>query len=667
MGGTAPRVMGKTVCPLALALVATAILGQLETVVERGSVNDPTKRPVEALQAFLRTKAVCLIIDNCEHVLDAAAEVIDTLLSSCPALKVVATSREPLAVPGEQVFPLAPLAVSDDSEATSEAVQLFLDRARAVADELVLDERGLTAVERICRRLDGLPLAIELAASHVAHLSVAEILVQLENSFEILGATRSRRGTRSLAQTMEWSVGRLDPAAAHLLSDLSVFAGRFTLGLAERVCEPPSEPVAVVIGRLAAKSLLSVDRREGSPITYRMLSTVRAYGSGMAAPETRIRLRCRHRDAYLDWIESFPLIDQCLGSAMADAVEGQIDDLRAALVSAADGGRLDIVSRLASGAGCVWWLRQLPSEGLGWLTMGAPADEEVGVERRVRRLIAAAAAAMVTEDWLSVYAHLSEARPWVEGEPSCASAPFLYGFLAVLHMAKPDEGLALLAKARALGAPVVEPWAPILAHNEGDLLLARNDIEGAIASYGAALRDYDERRFAWWAISAYASLAVALHLAGNDADATAAGQRSVALAEQCPTAFASVGREVALALPMARLGNMATAAALVRRSLRKGTSRPNGAGFVGEPLLGAAALALLGGEIDVAASLFASLRAAGRNIRSPWQLALWRAYSHRVAEHWPRNVQASSPALTLDEAIATADALLGRFLTPQGH
>ncbi|WP_425564167.1 ATP-binding protein, partial [Pseudonocardia zijingensis] len=230
--------------------------------------------------AALADRSVLLVLDNCEHLLDAAADAVELLLATAPGVSVLATSREPLAVPDEHVLRLQPLAVDDGDGHAAPAVQLFLARAAAAGAAVDLDGDGAPAVVELCRRLDGLPLAIELAAARTPTLAPAEILAHLARRLDLLvGHRRAPARHRSLEAVVDWSYERLEPDTARFFARLGVAEGRFTAEAAHVVAGEPGEDLLAVIGhleRLVARSLVQVHRR-GGRTWYSLLETIRAY------------------------------------------------------------------------------------------------------------------------------------------------------------------------------------------------------------------------------------------------------------------------------------------------------------------------------------------------------------------------------------------------------
>jgi predicted ATPase len=231
----------------------------------------------DAALVGLADRSALLVLDNCEHLLDASADAVELLLATAPGVSVLATSREPLAVPLEHVLRLAPLAVENGG---GPAVELFLARAAAAGSAVGLDADGGATVVELCRRLDGLPLAIELAAARTPTLTPAEILAHLDRRLDLLvGHRRAPARHRSLEAMVDWSYERLEPATARLFDRLGVAEGWFTAEAAHAVGGEPGEDLLDVIGhldRLVARSLVQVHRRGGRS-WYSLLETIRAY------------------------------------------------------------------------------------------------------------------------------------------------------------------------------------------------------------------------------------------------------------------------------------------------------------------------------------------------------------------------------------------------------
>ncbi|HKS47735.1 MAG TPA: LuxR C-terminal-related transcriptional regulator [Amycolatopsis sp.] len=284
-------------------LVARAVVSSL------GMLDQSTRAAEEQLVDHLAGRQVLVVLDNCEHLLDACAALCDRLLRTCARLKIVTTSRELLGGPGEHVYPVMPLSLPSSAEAPSsaehDAPALLIERARAVGVDRPLTEETREAVVKLCERLDGIPLAIELAASHLRSLSLEEILERLEDR-STGGARTSLPRERTLRTLIDWSYELCSAEERLLWARLSVFAGGFTLEAAEGVCGGPDLlEISIMdsIDRLVAQSVVLPAPAEGPP-RYRMLEIIREYGwRRLAEHGEATRLKDRHRDYHVELAE----------------------------------------------------------------------------------------------------------------------------------------------------------------------------------------------------------------------------------------------------------------------------------------------------------------------------------------------------------------------------
>jgi predicted ATPase/class 3 adenylate cyclase len=287
--------------------VPAAVAAAAGLVSQRTGIEFPAG---EKLVHGIGDQHLLLVLDNCEHVVEGAAELADLLLSRCPQLAILATSREPLDIEGEHVWQVPPLQVAPaeadfDEGRSCEAVALFADRAAAARGGFALTAETYGEVRQICERLDGIPLAIELAAARVRHLSVEEIAARLDDRFRLL-SERSRRSDRrhqTLLATIEWSDGLLDARQRALFYRLAVFVGRFAFDAVEAVCgTAPLDPGATLdtLGALVDRSLVETEERRGGT-RYRLLETIRAYAAAkLAGTSEQDELRTRHRDWFAE-------------------------------------------------------------------------------------------------------------------------------------------------------------------------------------------------------------------------------------------------------------------------------------------------------------------------------------------------------------------------------
>ncbi|WP_230421055.1 helix-turn-helix transcriptional regulator [Actinomadura soli] len=259
--------------------------------------------PADRLAEQLADQRMLLVLDTCEHVVDSCAMLAEVLLRAAPGLRILATSREPLELMGEHIVLVAPMeSPGEDAPITGcESVTLFLERAEAMAPGFRLTEANQQVVATLCRRLEGIPLAIELAVVRLRHLSIEQLATRLDDRFRLLGTTRPGRGRHhTLRSAVEWSHELCTEPERLLWARLAAFPATFDLAEAEQVCadaELPADEVVTVLGRLVEKSIV-ICEQDG--VRYRMLDTIREYGfERLADSDVRLRLAGRHRDHYL--------------------------------------------------------------------------------------------------------------------------------------------------------------------------------------------------------------------------------------------------------------------------------------------------------------------------------------------------------------------------------
>ncbi|MFI5519953.1 BTAD domain-containing putative transcriptional regulator [Streptomyces platensis] len=293
-------------------LQALDVRSQPSTTMQAAPAPGTVRPAVERLRQYLREKQLLLVLDNCEHLVEAVAELAEALLRDCGRLRIVTTSREPLGVPGEMQLPVPPMRYPGPAEedpdaiAGHEAVQLFEERARAVSPGFRVTEGNAVQAAEICRRLDGIPLAIELAAARTKTMSPTEITHDLADRFSLLtgGSRTATARHRTLAAMVDWSYELLSPAERAVLDRLSVFSGGFTVDAAAAVCAdlPETAPAAVrdCLDRLVNKSLVTAEVTTGDQARYEMLETIREYGTArLHATGDYGKVRDRHAAYFL--------------------------------------------------------------------------------------------------------------------------------------------------------------------------------------------------------------------------------------------------------------------------------------------------------------------------------------------------------------------------------
>ena len=353
-----------------------------QTVATTLGLHQETGRPLlEILTNYLREKKVLLILDNCEHVIEASAQLAEALLQACPNLCILVSSREALGIPGEAAYRVPSLSLPDTRLAQSaetlrqcEAARLFMDRAKTALPTFVITNENAGAVGQVCARLDGIPLAIELAAARVKLLKVEQIAERLDDRFRLLtgGSRTALPRQQTLRALIDWSYDLLPESERVLLRRFSVFAGGWTLEAAEMVCQGPGIDdynVLDPLAQLVNKSLVVVDADDSAETRYRLLETVRQYareklsetGEGMA-------VRDLHLQYFLGLVErAEPELTGPKESEWLKRLGNELDNLRAALEWSLKQD-VQVGLRLASALMRYWPTHNHIPEGIDWLS-----------------------------------------------------------------------------------------------------------------------------------------------------------------------------------------------------------------------------------------------------------------------------------------------------------
>jgi predicted ATPase/transcriptional regulator with XRE-family HTH domain len=445
----------------------------------------------EVLADHLRDRRVLLVLDNCEHLIAACAALVEGLLRACPELHVLATSREPLNVPGEVTWRVPPLA-------TDEAIRLFAERARAARPDFALTAQNAATAARICARLDGMPLAIELAAARVRTFTVEQIAARLDDRFRLLtgGGRTALPRQQTLRAAIDWSYGLLADDERALLRALSVFAGGWTLEAAEAV---HGAGAAEWLEQLVNKSLIDADEGPAG-MRYRLLETVRQYagealrladatGAGGEAGEQR-RARQRHLAYFTDLAQRGALRgpDGAYSWIWDATVAAEFDNTRAALSWAAESGAWQTGWRLIEGAHGVWAVLGHVEELGEWIRAVVLANPAASEAARVRAMLALGSLAHTRGDIVEGFERYREASAHAHrlGDEGLVLAADVW-----LGADTPDDEAAIarlngvIRGARRAGDVRVEARALALL---GDRLRLRGDLRGALAPLTEGVR-----------------------------------------------------------------------------------------------------------------------------------------------------------------------------------
>ena len=354
-----------------------------------GLPDQPGRSTMDTIVRFVGDRQMLLVLDNCEHLLDATAALIQTVLDASPGLTLLATSREPIGVAGEVTWRVPSLSLDD------EAVELFADRARLALHGFAIADDNRLAVTEICRRLDGIPLAIELAAARVRALSVTEILDSLHDRFRLLtGGSRSAvRRQQTLRASVDWSHALLTEPERILFRRLAAFKGGFDLQAAQVVCgggEVERHHILDQLTLLVDKSLVVAESASGRT-RYRLLETVRQYAlENLGESGEADAVRICHRDHYTAMAAQFETPTPVGHEQLLERTETEIDNLRAAFAWSQENKEIELALRLACSLQPLWLMRGRVQEGLALLnavlTDPAIPNSEIAPAVRARAL-----------------------------------------------------------------------------------------------------------------------------------------------------------------------------------------------------------------------------------------------------------------------------------------
>jgi predicted ATPase len=374
-----------------------------------GAPETSGRAPIDGVEDFLRRRRMLLVLDNFEHLVEAAT-VVAELLEAAEHLKVLVTSREVLRLSGEREFPVPPLSLPEsdvadpsDALARSEAVRLFVDRAQAVRPDFALTDELTPVVAEICRRLDGLPLAIELAAARVRTLTPQAIAGRLDRRLHLLtgGARDLPQRQRTLRATIGWSYDLLDPADQVLFERLGVFAGGWTLDAAEAVCAGDGGPDVIEgLASLLEKSMVRHRRAARGEPGFEMLETIREFAvERLEHRGDAERVRRAHAEFFLRLTrDAEPLLRTGEQDRTVERLAAENDNLRAAMRWSLDRGEPGRVARMGHALWLVWWARSLLSEAVAWMEEVLSVGEKLSTEERAMATLALGSSAFTQGD-----------------------------------------------------------------------------------------------------------------------------------------------------------------------------------------------------------------------------------------------------------------------------
>ncbi|MDP4503427.1 ATP-binding protein [Nonomuraea turcica] len=434
------------------------------TVMEKLEIQDRSVRPpIEVLVDHLRDKEMLVLLDNCEHLLDECAAMVDTLMRAAPGLRILATSRQALGVAGERTMPLPTMSVPDadgagpsaEAMGRSDAVRLFAERAKAVLPGFEVTDANRESVAWICRRLDGMPLAIELAAVRLRAISVQQLLARLDDRFRLLttGARTALPRQQTLRALIDWSHALCTEQEQLLWSRLSVFSGGLDLEAAEQVCGGNGiavEEIIDLVNGLVDKSVLAREEQQNG-VRYRLLETIRQYGrERLRESGEEAELKARHRDWYRDLAlraqEGWYGPDQVAWFARLRAEHG---NLRTAMdYCLTTPGEAEAGLVIAAALRFYWIAAGALREGRSWLDR-LLAAEPAPTAARARALLVNARLAVLQSDFGVATAMLDESKDLGDRHGDAlvlAGAAYVCG-LAALIQRDPSPAVTLLGEA----------------------------------------------------------------------------------------------------------------------------------------------------------------------------------------------------------------------------
>ncbi|MBV9354982.1 MAG: LuxR family transcriptional regulator, partial [Chloroflexi bacterium] len=517
----------------------------------------------DALVEYLAYRDVLLVLDNCEHLVDGCASLAERLLSACPQVRLLATSRERLRIAGETAWRVPSLASPDARAALTPmellaypAVQLFVERALAVQADFVLGSANAASVAALCARLEGLPLALELAAARLPALSLREMLERLDQSFGLLvgGSRTAPTRQQTLQATLEWSHDLLSPAERLVFRRLAVFAGGWTLEAAEAVCTDAAiaeTDISELLAHLIDKSLVVAGERNGRS-QYRLLEPIRQYAwEQLAASGELDQMRQRHATFFLAYAEGFGRGASASGARRRIAVQAlaaEYRNLQVALQWALDARDTDVGLRLAWTLEFVWKFRVVDDDGLLWVEqlLRLPGADAPTPARAVALLIAAFLRG--TRDRTAAEAIHAEALPLARRlrDPWILFAALSDRGLLAMHRGEYataracwEEGLTIT---QASGDRASEA---ILLHSLGRLAIVEHDYAAGRARCEEALRLARELGDYWTQALAVEALRMAAQALGEYAVARALATECMSLYSGAPYPTANTLRALA--------------------------------------------------------------------------------------------------------------------------
>jgi predicted ATPase/DNA-binding SARP family transcriptional activator len=599
----------------------------------------PNQPLIKTLAEYFRSKQALLVLDNCEHLISACAQLADQLLSTCEKLKILATSREGLDILGEKIWPVPSLSLPEmngsytiKSLTKFEAIRLFIERSLLVQPKFELTNQNEKAVVQICHRLSGMPLAIELAAARVKIMSVDEIAKRLDDRFDLLtaGSRTALPRHQTLRATIDWSFDLLSDKERILFRRLSIFAGGFTLDAAEAIAaagDIVQSQVIEILGNLINKSLVRVEERlEDAQVEtrYGLLETIREYArEKLREAGEEDSLRSRHLEFFVNMAETVEFkLEGVNQKVWLDRLEKEIDNLRTSLDWALEHEEIDPALRLAGALRRFWFIRAHHNEGVERLK--TILDHPKAMQPSPARLKA------LNAYFFMLWPSLADIQP--RGEEALA--------LSIQLGDRWNSAFALL-------------WLGVGATAQEDYSLARSYLEQSLEIW----RELEEKTYAAWSFVYLGEVALLQDDKPRAQELYLQAVPSLRKAQDYPF----------LAIPLRRLGQLAmlqddlpNAAAFIKESLQLNWAVHDYRG-VGACLVALATLSLEQGENERAIKLMGVVDTVLEFIRTPFLAFDQKQYEHNISQLHDQlerptfaKAWAQGRAMTLQQAVEFA-------------
>ncbi|HET9909356.1 MAG TPA: tetratricopeptide repeat protein, partial [Anaerolineales bacterium] len=652
-----------------------------QTVANVMGIRESSGHPVMSLLTeHLRAKELLLILDNCEHLVEACAHLVDTLLKACPDVLILASSREALGIAGEASFRVPSLSTPDarhlppfETLTQYEAVQLFIERAEMAMPGFTVTKENASAIAQICYRLDGIPLAIELAAARIQVLRVEQIASRLDNRFRLLtgGSRTALPRHQTLRALIDWSYELLSTSERALLGRLSVFAGEWTLEAAEAICIGEgieADEIMDFLIQLVNKSLVNSDRAHTAEARYHLLETIRQYARDkLLEAGGGERIRDQHLDFFLKMSErAEPDLRGPDQVKLLNMLEDELDNMRAALEWSLERD-IEKGLRLASSLMWLWHLRGHASEGIEWLDrmLTSPIGEDdktPGLQTRAKALLMLGLLRMFLSNPGAALQPLQESQKLYEelgadGKQGKAYAIWGLGTTAS-YKGNNDKAKALTEESLALFRELGDKFGITECLNTlGDIALTQGDYEQAKLLWQESLVLKRER-------GDKDGIAFSLAQLGNIAFLEGEFERATPLYEEAATLFRQVGNKFFASAAFYSLGetawaqgNYAHAAKKYEEALKlgKGVDEERAVAFV---LYDLGAMARSQGNYDQAVKMLEEAVTLFKEIGNKWGIST--AYYGIGEVAWARG-QYDLAARKFEESLVLSRELDAKF------